>query len=222
MNEAVDNPYYRRYLPAGSPEPVDTADRYLPMGGSTPVMTSLVVAAVIRWRSRVIRIPRNEIRFSSRLARPFRALGPRFRWRRPDNFRPRAGLKSLNSRESAHTPFHAFHRARTRATNFHRPNESREVTSHRSNALARRLESSGGARRVRPRRVEHRFPNRSAARRATSDHLSRTGAGINRSLILHIYCGESPGFKPSTSYAGRPVCELGPRAGRPRARKLRV
>ena len=100
-------------------------------------------SAVIRWRSRVIRIPRNEIRFSSRLARPFRALGPRFRWRRPDNFRPRAGLKSLNSRESAPTPFHAFHRARTRATHFHRPNESREVTSHRSNALARRLESPG-------------------------------------------------------------------------------
>ena len=32
LNEAVDNPYYRRYLPAGTPEPVDTADRYLPMG----------------------------------------------------------------------------------------------------------------------------------------------------------------------------------------------
>ena len=166
-------------------------------------------SAVIRWRSRVIRIPRNEIRFSSRLARPFRALGPRFRWRRPDNFRPRAGLKSLNSRESAPTPFHAFHRARTRATHFHRPNESREVTSHRSNALARATSGVlGGAPRVRPRRVERRFPSRSAARRATSDHLSRAGAGINRSLILHIYCGESPGFKPSTSYAGRPVCEL--------------
>ena len=175
-------------------------------------------------REQFVRISRNELRFSSRLARPFRALGPRFRWRRPDNFRPRAGLKSLKQSRKAltSTPSHAFRQARARATHFHRPNEPREVTSHRSNALARRLESSGGARRVRPRRVEHRFPNRSAARRATSDHLSRAGAGINRSLILHIYCGESPGFKPSTSYAGRPVCELGPRAGRPRARKLRV
>ena len=119
----------------------------------------------------------------------------------------RAQVKNVQTvAEGARTPFHAFHRARTSATHFHRPNEPREVTSHRSNALARATSGVlGGVPRVRPRRVERRFPSRSAARRATSDHLSRAGAGINRSLILHIYCGESPGFKPSTSYAGRPV-----------------